>query len=222
MQRIRQRRGTIHQQGGEKVYNPDSKQHIEFINPFSYESSPEARVQMELEARGVRFAYRYFAGGDSAVTIKKLIPDFAPEFTLPDYKVVIMIVGDFFGRLPGVLDKQGLEATLLHHDGWKAVVWSQYEIVNDGAAVLMHRDLPILDRPKLTGTEIPSPYGHPMTLETRRQYLRGLGLLKKLFGNQTEGAATHVSTERIRRHRFIGRDSNRYRPGRKERGKSYE
>lgn len=210
--------GSKFQQNGERV---DNKSTETFINPYSYESNPEARVQLELESRGIPFAYRYFVTGESAIHVKRLIPDFAPEFTLPDYKVVIMVIGDFYGHLPGVLDKDGLAVALLAADGWKGIVWDQSEIVVEGVAALMHRDLPQLDNCVIGGIEIPSPYGHPLTMETRRRYLRGTALLKKIF---TPKAIIGVSSasSRVRRS-HVGRpgpDGTRRRAG--SRGPTHE
>lgn len=221
MERLRQRQGRTYitrkgvthtegakeQQGGVKIggVNPAGKGAVTFIDPYSYESSPEARVQLELESRGIRFAYRYFVDGGSATHVHTLIPDFAPEFTLPDYKVVIMIQGDFYGNLPGVIDKNGLAYVLLQADGWKPVIWDQSEITVEGVAVLMHRDLPALDHPTSTGPEIPSPYGHPLTMETRRRYMRGLALLKKIFTPKKVIGAQSDSTSGSRVRGFIHR-----------------
>lgn len=208
-----------HQKGGIKE-TPQTQQ--TFVNPYSYESSPEARVQLELEARQIRFAYRYFADSTTALRIHKMVPDFAPEFTLPDYKVVIMIEGDFFGSLPGVLDKLALESVLLQADGWKAVVWAQSEIMVDGVGTLMHRDLPQMDIPAFRGAEIPSPYGRPSTWDTKRAYLRGLALLRKLFGNTVKDTA---STDERKRKSYLRRSTGnggRRRLGHQHDGPNYE
>lgn len=196
---VKRTEGTKLQQGGERTgHNPAGTTGVDFIDPYSYESSPEARVQLELQQRGIRFAYRFFTGSADALHMHALIPDFAPEFTLPDYKTVIMVRGDFFGSLPGVIDKEALEFVLLQADGWKAVIWDQSEIVTEGVAVLMHRDLPILDHAAMTGIEIPSPYGHPLTMETRRRYLRGLALLKKIMTPKKIIGADSVASNRVR------------------------
>lgn len=199
--------GVKHQRGGESVGT-----HVgEYLNPYSWESNPESRVQLELEARHIAFAYRYFQG--DAPTVHKLIPDFNPEFTLPDYKVVIMIQGrGFFGTLPGVIDKSALAQVLLQHDGWQSVIWSEDAIRQDGVASLMDHELPQLRNAVLQGPEIVSPYGHPLTMETRRLYLRGLALLRAIFSPKAVEGAGNVrpSTRSKYLHRGDS-DSSRYR-----------
>lgn len=200
--------GKRFQRGGLKVGTRVG----EFVNPYSWESQPEARVQLELEARHLSFSYRYFMG--NAPITHKLIPDFNPEFTLPDYKIVIMVQGaGFFGQLPGAIDKSALASVLLEKDGWKAVIWSEDAIRQDGVATLMDRELPQLRNAAFLGIEIPSPYGHPLTMETRRNFLRGLALLRALFTPQTVEGATNVRPRT--RSRYLRRsdsDGTRYRP----------
>lgn len=193
--------------GGVKV---EGSSKPEFINPFSYESSPDARVQLELEYRHIPFSYRYFDG--DAPSVKRLIPEFQPEFTLREYKIVIIINGSYYGTLPGVLDQAALADVLLKKDGWKCVIWYETELTTQGASALFERDLPELHKPVITGPEHVNGFGHPLTMVTRRQYLRGLGLLRKLFGKETEGAATNVAN-RKRDRVFVGAtDNGRRRP----------
>lgn len=189
----------------------------DFINPFDYESSIDARVQLELEHLYIPFSYRYFDG--DAPTIHKLIPAYEPEFTLKEYKVVIITIGNFYGSLPGSLDQAALAKVLLEQDGWRQIAWYESEIRGVGVASLIQRDLPELEYGWVQGPERPSPVGHPLTLETRRRWLRGLALLRKLYGPKTVEAA-NGSSER-RRHKFIRNrtgDSGRVRPG----GKGHE
>lgn len=183
-----------------------------FINPFSYESSDDARVQLELENRYIPFSYRYFDG--DAPTLKKLIPAYEPEFTLKEYKVVIIIVGSFFGALPGALDQAALAKVLLEQDGWTQVAWYENELKSLGVAALMQRDLPQLSTPMFQGPERPSPVGHPLTMETRRSWLRGLALLRKLYGPKTVEAANGRSVGiRLKFIRSSSGDSGRVRGG---------
>lgn len=201
--------GRRYQRGGEKTGTRVG----EFINPYSWESQPDARVQLELEARHISFAYRYFNA--AAPITHKLIPDFNPEFTLPDYKIVIMVQGSgFFGTLPGAIDKSALASVLLQKDGWQSVIWTEDAIRQDGVATLMDQDLPQLRNASLQGPEIPSPFGHPLTMETRRAYLRGLALLRAIFTPKTVEGATNVRPRTRRKYlRGSDSDSSRYRPG---------
>lgn len=215
MERVRTL-GKRFQRGGEKT----STRVGEFINPYSWESQPDARVQLELEHRHISFAYRYFDG--VAPTVHKLIPDFNPEFTLPDYKIVIMVQGSgFFGQLPGAIDKAALATVLLQKDGWQSVIWTEDAIRQDGVASLMDKELPQLRNAVLQGPEVPSPYGHPLTMETRRAYLRGLALLRAIFTPKTVEGATNVRprTRRSYLHR-VSSDGSRYRPGGQRPGSS--
>lgn len=169
----------------------------EFLNPFSYMSSDDARVTLELFRRNVPFSYRYFDG--DAPTVKQLIPDFAPEFTLSEYKTVIMVEGSFWGTLTGVLDAAALAKTLLEHDGWRVIILFEADILHNLTTTL-DQQFPESVHPLITGGEKPSPLAPPHWMFTRRQFLRGLSLLRKNF--TPKKVETHVS--RIRQRRIAG------------------
>lgn len=207
MERLRHQKGTPLDNGS----SADS-----FIDPFSYESSDDARVQLELENRFIPFSYRYFDG--EAPTLKKLLPAYEPEFTLREYKVVIIVVSSFFGALPGALNQAALASVLLEKDGWKQVAWYENEIKGLGVNYLIQRDLPELNMPVFQGPERPSPVGHPLTMETRRRFLRGMALLRKLYTPKTVEAASGRSVGiRLRFIRRSSGDTGRVRAG----GKSH-
>lgn len=178
-----------------------------FVNPYSYMSAVDARIAEYLLEIGVRFAYDYFdqQGQPPAQHMKQLIPNFAPPFTLPDYRVVILVQSDFWGTLPGVINQNALAEVLLHADGWKAVTWTAAEITGlPGVAGLFSRDLTEVVDGVAKGAEIPSPYGRPNTWNRRRRILRGLGLVRhKKYVEKIEGES-HESN-RTRTHRI--RDS---------------
>jgi hypothetical protein len=148
----------------------DAQRIPEFINPFSYMSSDDARVWLELWHRNVPFTYRYFDGADQAPSLKQLVPDFTPEFTMSEYKTVILVHGGFWGTLPGVLDTAALARVALEHDGWKVVILFEADILHNLVEVL-NREFP----------EKPSPFAPPHWMFTRRQFLRGLALLRTHF-----------------------------------------
>jgi hypothetical protein len=189
--------------------NIGSHQLPEFLNPFSYMSSDEARVTLELYNRNVPFSYRYFDG--NAPTVKRLMPDFAPEFTLSDYKLVIMVQGGFWGTLTGVLDQTALAQVLLEHDGWKVIILTEFDILHNLTATL-DAQFPESVHPTITGGEKPSPFAPPHWMFTRRQFLRGLALLKTNFNPQK--VETYVSRKRKRRIAGTVSDGSRRRFGR--------
>lgn len=190
--------------------NIGSHQLPEFLNPFSYMSSDDARVTLELYNRNVPFSYRYFDG--VAPSLQKLIPDFAPEFTLSDYKTVIMVQGSFWGTLTGVLDKTALAKALLEHDGWKVIILFEADILHNLKETL-DNEFPASVHPLITGGEKPSPFAPPHWMFTRRQFLQGLALLKKKFNQEVD---TNVVRRRRRHIAGTTSDGNRRRFGRSD------
>lgn len=192
--------------------------HPQFVNPYYYMSAIDARIAMYLLELGVTFAYDYFdqVGMAPAAHMKVLLPNFAPPFTLPDYKVVILVQSDFWGSLPGVINNNALAEVLLKADGWKAVVWTQAEIVGfPGVASLFQRDLPEVVNGPFKGQEVPSPYGRPGTWNHRRQVLRGLGMLRKKYGPKKIEGGSSDDNNRSRSHRVRNSisDNSRRRKG---------
>lgn len=182
---------------------------FEFVNPYPWMSSIEAMVHLELERRNVPFSWRYFDSKDLSPHIAHLMPDFAPEFTLREYKTAILIIGAFFGDLPGVIDKNALAIACLEADGWKAVTFFEAEI-RAGVRDLIDRRIPALVSPHVRGQPKPNPYGYPDYMERRRRYIAGLGLLKKKFklDKQEEPDDRRRNRRRLRRLRG-GSDGNR-------------
>ncbi len=189
-------------------HNLDSHRLPEFLNPFSYMSSDDARVAVELWHRNLPWSYRYFDRPDLAPTVHQLIPDFSPEFTLSEYRTVIIVEGGFFGTLPGVLDKAALAKALLEHDGWKCIILFEQDIVHNLVAEL-DKQFPESIHPIIIGVQKPSPYGEPTTMDTRRQFLRGLALLRAhLNPKKVITSVTHTRN----RHLHVGSgDSGRVR-----------
>lgn len=139
-----------------------------FVNPYPQMSGVEARVHLELERRFVPFSWRYF-DGDSP-SLKFLMPDYQPEFTLREYRVVIIVLGNFVTHVPGLLDRNALAATLLEQDGWKVALWWEGDIRQDVIS-LMDRDLPMLRAPVVTGPPRNNPFGTPDMMARRREAL---------------------------------------------------
>lgn len=196
--------------------NIGSHQLPEFLNPFTYMSSDEARVALELYNRNVPWSYRYFDG--VAPTVQKLIPDFHPEFTLSEYKTVIVVQGNFWGTLTGVLDKTALAKVLLEHDGWKCIILWETDILHNLKDIL-DKEFPASVNPTITGGEKTSPFAPPHWMFTRRQFLRGLALLKKKFNQEAD---TNVARKRRRHIAGTVSDGTRRRFGRTDRSKVVE
>lgn len=105
-----------------------------------------------------------------------LLPSFHPEFTLKDYKIVIVVQGEFWGSLPGVLDTQALAQVLLEQDGWTFITLFAADIHTDLQGTL-NRLAPALAKPSIIGAEYENPYGRPDYLEKLRAYQRSRALL---------------------------------------------
>lgn len=167
-------------------------------------SSVEARVHLDLERRQVPFSWRYFDG--ESVHLTTLIPGFAPEFTLREYKIVILVVGNFWGTLPGILDVNALAQAALEADGWKVVTLFENEVVENVARALDSK-APELVAPAFRGKPRPNPYGNVDLMKTRRENLRGQGLRRRKF--ETKGTERDATRRKPRRR--SGGDGNRLR-----------
>jgi len=82
----------------------------QFVNPYPQMSEPEARVFLFLKGLGVPFSWRQFDGKAYAPQFSEFMPSFVPEFTLTEYRIVILTIGSYWGTLPGILDNNGLAA----------------------------------------------------------------------------------------------------------------
>lgn len=135
-----------------------------FVNPYPWMSSTEARVHLWLEARRVPFSWRWFDG--NSPNIAYLMPDFHPEFTLKEYKVVIMILGTFWGTVPGIVDRNALAEVLLEEEGWTVVTLWQDQIETDLDRALLSQ-APQLSAPSILGLPRTHPDGRPNLMARR-------------------------------------------------------
>lgn len=181
---------------------------FDWVNPYPWMSEVEALVHLELEARGVPFSWRFFDG--ESPTLQLLMPDFTPEFTLREYKAVILIIGGFFGVLPSVIDKNAMATVFLEEDGWTVALLTEQDIRSDVAGAL---DAVIPGLGTIKGVIRPNPYGVPDFMSRRRAQLAGQGLLKARFKLDVDkqrgqgGPSVDSGRKRIRRKR--GPDSPR-------------
>lgn len=185
----------------------------EFVNPYPQIPGTDARVRLELEHRHIPFAYRWFNADNPY--IKQLLPGWAPEFTLKDLKVVILVYGTFFGQIPGVLQQDVLAKVILERDGWRVLTWWEYDIVS--RLNTLFEQEPRLAHPAAHGGMYSSPYGVPdlMTpfraLRARqRRYISSNARLQSRSSNRRanyRGGAFVVG----RRTRDISRESRRSR-----------
>lgn len=176
-----------------------TKPNTEFVNPYPWMSSVEAMVHLELERREVPFSWRYF-DGESAL-LSELMPDFTPEFTLREYKAVILVIGLFWGTLPGVLDKNALCKVLLEAEGWTVVTLFEQDIRSDVAGAL-DRALPQLKNPAIKGKPRPNPYGQVDLMAARRQQIAAVNAARKQWmkpASSTRSTAANGESGRSRR-----------------------
>jgi len=179
---------------------------LEFRNPYPWMSQVEAMVHLELERRNVPFSWRYFDG--DSVNMRTLMPDFAPEFTLREYKLVILIIGSFWGTLPGVLDVNALATSLLEFDGWNVVTLYETEIrQNVGRALDLKA--PMLTNPAIKGPRRPNPYGNVDLMKTRRENLRQQALSRQQFKLEDKVGGAVAGRRSRRRRRFDESGSRR-------------
>lgn len=142
------------------------------VNPYPWLGQGEAFILELLQERNLPFAHRWFPNlAATAPLTAQLIPDFAPEFVLPAYKTVIMVLGNYYGTLPGILDRNALAQALLTQDGWTSDFLLQQDIERDPAAAL---DSKFPNLPKNAGgpfasNQLANPYGEPHFLIHTRQ-----------------------------------------------------
>lgn len=151
---------------------------FDFVNPYPYMSRPEARVHMLLEERRIPFSWRYFNAPEMAPMLQMLMPDYHPEFTLKEYKTVIVVNGVYFSTLPGVLDRQALGVALLQEDGWRVISLWEDEIERSVFDAVFGA-MPELRHPAHTGPPTVAPWPKPTYLERRREYIRSYNLSRK-------------------------------------------
>ena len=188
------------------------RKHLEFVNPYPWMSSVEAMVHLELERRGIPFSWRHFDG--VATTFQYLIPDFQPEFTLKEHRLVILILGEFFGTLPSILEKNALAQVLLEEDGWKCAILNEFDIRERGAEVVLNEAAPVLLRPVAYGQPRVNPHGVPDFMARRRQQLQNQGLERSQFAldpdQQKKESSRNGSSGRARlRRRRRSSDADR-------------
>ena len=119
-------------------------------------SSIEAMVHLALEEHRIPFSWRLFDGDSPNFTQLMANQGYQPEFTLREYRTVIMVQGSFFGSLPGVLDNIALAQVLLQADLWRVVVLWEADIRTLGAWDLLAKAIPALG--SITGPPRANPY----------------------------------------------------------------
>lgn len=193
--------------GGMRVRKPD----LTFHNPYPWMGDAEAMVYLELEKRHVPFSWRYFDG--TAVNFQQVLKgQYYPEFTLKDYRLVILVIGNYFGTLPGVIDKTSLAQVLLEADGWKVLTLFEDD-VRRGVSDLLDKQAPQLIHPAITGSIAANPYGVPNFIKARNKTLvnRRSGHYAQA-GSPKEGTRTDEHRLSRARQRRLG-ESGRLRRG---------
>jgi hypothetical protein len=155
---------------------------VEFVNPFPQMSEPEARVYLYLVSLGVPFSWRNFDGDSLAPSFATIAKPFiTPEFTLTEYKVVIMVLGQYWGGLPAVVNTVSLAEVTLEADGWKVATLLEDEIKRDVERAIFD---------KLPGVNLGSIKGEPKTqvtsydkfyVQRRKEYARAAGFQRRKF-----------------------------------------
>lgn len=169
---------------------------LEFVNPYPWMSSTEARVHLALEEAGVPFSWRWFDGESPTFNQLLVNQGFQPEFTLLEHKAVVMVQGGFWGFLPGVLDKVALAQVALEADGWRVCVLFGTDIDAGNAWPEMKKVIPELGTIK--GPIRPNPYGN-------------VDLMGRLTNREHGSRPANPQVERIRSRERSGRRTRRIR-----------
>lgn len=102
-----------------------------------------------------------------------MIPDYSPEFVLPYEKIAIILLGNYIGNIPSIIDRNALAYAILKQEHWTVVIWHENDILQVGVGNLFAKDLPALANAKMHGTEIVSPYGLPTFMQKLKQAAAG-------------------------------------------------
>jgi len=159
----RNRAGRVRYTRGSGIRAPYNR---DFYNPYPWMPSTDARVYIGLTQRRIPFSYRYFNAFNPY--IKQLLPGWAPEFTLRDFKIVITVKGAFFGNIPAVIQNDVLAKVILEQDGWKVYTWHEVDIVQD--IDKLFGSVPQLRNPPKTGGEYRNPFGQPDVMAQFRRF----------------------------------------------------
>jgi len=165
-----------------KPGNSQRHKSYQFVNPYPQMSEPEARVFLFLKGIGVPFSWRQFEG--YAPQFQEFMPSYVPEFTLSEYKIVILITGSYWGSLPGILENVLIAQTFLEADGWKVASLNEQEISNDVGKAIFNA-LPQLNAATVRGgpKNFPESYDKAY-MERRRQNAKSIGFRRKLPFNK--------------------------------------
>ena len=101
---------------------------------------PEKLVYSFLRRLGINFRFQW-THPDYETTA--YVESFKPDFTLPDHKIVIEVNGAYWHLKPETRERDLIKYSLLNLQGWKVVVWWDWEI-EENLVGLFRRDLPEL------------------------------------------------------------------------------
>lgn len=160
---------------------------LHFVNPFPQMSEPEARVYLFLVGLGVPFSWRYFDGDAIAPNFVTYVkPYYVPEFTLTEYKVVIMVTSQYWGglsssSLPGIVHMDSFAAAALEEDGWKVAMLNDFEIKNDVQKAVFNA-LPGVSFGSIKGeSKTPVSSYDKAYIQRRREFASTLSFRKRIF-----------------------------------------
>lgn len=135
---------------------PKAPKNVDFINPYPWMSSIEARVHLALEAHNVPFCWRYFDGVAPTFLAQFGESGYQPEFTILELKTILIVQGAFWGALDEVLDTVALAEACFAQDGWTVAVLWEGEILSLGAWELMLKLVPAIST--ISGVQRVNPY----------------------------------------------------------------
>lgn len=144
-----------------------------FTNPMPNIPRVDAYMWIALTQRGVPFYYRWFS--ENVAFIRELLPDWAPEFTIPARKTVIVILGEFYGNIPSIIDTTALAKAILDQNGWTTYIVLESTILARGVDRVVDTFTTIRGA---TGGPLKQPFGLPDVMaqfrrmrETSRRYI---------------------------------------------------
>lgn len=194
---------------------------VDFVNPWPWMPSTDARVKLRLDQARIPYAYRYFP--QPSPQLRELLPGWAPEFVLPQLRLVIIVQGDFFGRLPTVVSQISVAQTVLAAEGWKVLVWQELDVRT--RLDQLFAEEPKLASPPVRGGEIPNPYQASLMKLLDRfrlmqqktpRFLAANSIVRERVGRRTSGVvAGRSGVGPRRRDRRYEPGGSRFRPQRK-------
>jgi hypothetical protein len=99
------------------------------LYPLGFGTLPEKIVYAALSARGIPFLYL----NDIELTVPEIGFDqfFQADFIIPSLRIIIEVQGAHWHSMAKTIDEDAFKFALYQQDGWTALAWWDFDILND-------------------------------------------------------------------------------------------